>query len=488
MKHFSRALVWLTISEIIFNASGYVIHTALGRILGPEDYGRFGIIVTLTTMLIVLIGNGVPTAMSKYLSEVFEDHPERIRTIKRQAIILQVLIILPVTAIFYLLSPFIAGTILKDASLTSLFRLSSLIIPAFAAASFYFYYYTGLHFFRLQASLKTLRSLARIICIVGLGYLYGVAGAVSGYIAAPLSIFLIASLYDFFKVRPTLPEKNDAGFTFTRSELFKYAWPFTLFLIFYELVLTADLYFVKALLRDDYLTGLYNAAITAGRIPYFLFYALTIILLPAIAKSKAAKSDAETKSLVTQSLRLMIIILLPMISLLFAYGHEVIQFFYGHRYLDAVPTYQIFLIGSGCLTVFYVFAFALSGAGRVFIPMFGSLFGVVMMSILNLSLIPRYGLTGAATAVTITSFLLMLIILVALVHEFHISLLPQALIISLLSSILIALATTLLPHGLLWFIPLSALLFILHLTFLWKMKILTPRDLGPLGKMFPSKA
>ena len=104
MKHFSRALVWLTISEIIFNASGYVIHAALGRILGPEDYGRFGIIVTLTTMLIVLIGNGVPTAMSKYLSEVFEDHPERIRTIKRQAIILQVLIILPVTSIFSLLS------------------------------------------------------------------------------------------------------------------------------------------------------------------------------------------------------------------------------------------------------------------------------------------------------------------------------------------------------------------------------------------------
>lgn len=483
MKHFSRALVWLTASEIIFNIAGYIIHAALGRILGPEDYGRFGIIVTLTTMLIVLIGNGVPTAMSKYLSEVFDDHPERVRAIKRQAIRLQMLIILPVTIVFYFISPFVAGTILRDATLTPLFQLSAFIIPAFAAASFYFYYYTGLHFFRLQASLKTLRSLARIACIVGFGYFWGVAGAVAGYIAAPLIIFVIASLYDLFKVTPTLPKTEDADFTFTKSELFKYAWPFTLFLIFYELVLTADLYFVKALLQDDYLTGLYNAAITAGRIPYFLFYALTIILLPAIAKSKAAKSDAETKSLVTQSLRLMIIILMPMVALLFVYGQEVVQFFYGHRYLDAVPTYQIFLLGSGCLTVFYVFSFALSGASRVVIPMSASLLGVILMSTLNLSLIPRYGLIGAASAVTITSLVLMLIILVALVHEFKISLLPKEFIVSFVSSLFIALSTTLLPHGLIWFIPLSGVLFILHLTFLWQMKILTPKDLGPLGKI-----
>ena len=108
MKNFNKALIWLTASEIIFNIAGYVIHASLGRILGPEDYGRFGIIVTLTTMLIVLIGNGVPTAMSKYLAEIFESHPDRVRSIKKTAIKLQLFIILPTTLIFYLLSPFIA--------------------------------------------------------------------------------------------------------------------------------------------------------------------------------------------------------------------------------------------------------------------------------------------------------------------------------------------------------------------------------------------
>jgi stage V sporulation protein B len=475
MKHFSRALVWLTISEIIFNLAGYVIHASLGRILGPEDYGRFGVVVTLTTMIIVLIGNGVPTAMSKYLAEVFDDHPERVKPIKQAAIWLQTSIMLPTTLVFYLLAPFIAETLLHDPTLTSLFRVSAFIIPGFALASFYFYYYTGLHFFRLQAFLKTSRALARIIFIIGFGYLWGVAGAVSGYIAAPLFVFALAFLYDILRVQPTLP-KEASDFTFDKKTLLNYAWPFTLFLIFYELVLTADLYFVKALLHSDYLTGLYNATITVGRIPYYLFYALTIILLPAIAKTKKQKSLTESQALVTKTLLLMYIILAPMVTLLFAYSHQVIRFFYGAKYLEAIPSFEIFVFGAGLLTVFYVLAFALHGAGRVMIPMYLSLFGILLLAALNLTLIPRYGLSGAAWSVTLTSLFLAASVLVCIKKEFRLSLMPSHAAIALASSVAIAFFATLLPTSQLLFIPQCAVLFGLHLSFLYATKVLVPSD------------
>ena len=48
----------MTLSEIIFNLSGYVIHSVAGRVMGPADYGRYGLVVTMTTMIIILIGNG----------------------------------------------------------------------------------------------------------------------------------------------------------------------------------------------------------------------------------------------------------------------------------------------------------------------------------------------------------------------------------------------------------------------------------------------
>ncbi len=475
MKHFSRALVWLTVSEIIFNLSGYVIHASLGRILGPEEYGRFGIIVTLTTMIIVLLANGVPTAMSKFLAENFDTHPERVKSIKRTAILLQTLIMVPASIIFYLLAPFIASTLLRDASLTPLFQISAFIIPCFALASFYFYYYTGLHYFRLQAVLKTLRALARIIFIVGFAYLWGITGAVSGYIIAPLAVFAVAFLYDLVKVNPKLPAK-DATFHLAKRDLFQYAWPFTLFLIFYELVLTADLYFVKALLQDDYLTGLYNATITVGRIPYYLFYALTIILLPAIAKAKTIDSPKEVQQLVQKTLLLIYTLLLPMVTLLYVYSQQVLTFFYGKKYLGAIPSFEIFVFGAGFLTIFYILAFALHGAGRVKIPMWLSFFGVMLLGGLNLYLIPLYQLSGASLAVTLTSLFLAFAALVYTKIEFKLSLLPRAFLFSLFSTLLFTGLAIIIPTNQYWFIPTGGVLFLGHLGFLYATKVIKIED------------
>ncbi len=488
MKKFSQALVWLTLSEVIYNIGGYIIQSSLGRILGPEEYGRYGLVVTLTTMIIILIGNGIPTAMSKYLSEVFASHPEKILGIKYQAMRLQFVLMFTVTIIFFLAAPLIARA-LHDPTLTPLFRFSSLIIPAFAAASFYFYYYTGLHFFRLQAFLKTIRSLARVLFIVGFAYFYGVHGAISGYIAAPLFVFAVALLCDFIATHRYFPTLKQSSFQstalFSGKTLLAYAWPLTLFLLFYEFILTLDLYFVKALLGSDYLTGIYNAAITVGRIPYYLFYALTIILLPAISKTTAERDTKETEALVNKSLRLMTFLLFPLVTLLIAYANQSLHFFYGAKYAEAVIPMSIYAIGVGFLTVFYVLSFALNGAGLVKIPMKLTLAGLVGMVTLNFLLIPQYQLVGAALSTTLVSLVLMAGILYYTEHHFHVHLSLRMVIVSCLSSIFLALCAQVLPHGTLSFFLSGSVLFLLHFVILKRTGILTEHDLAPLLKLLP---
>lgn len=83
-KFLVKSFFWVTLSEIIYNLSAYVIHVGMGRILGPSEYGRYGIVITLTTMIVVLIGQGVPTAMAKYLGEIYDTKPGLIPIIKKQ--------------------------------------------------------------------------------------------------------------------------------------------------------------------------------------------------------------------------------------------------------------------------------------------------------------------------------------------------------------------------------------------------------------------
>ncbi len=462
-----KSFFWVTLSEVIYNLSAYIIHSGMGRILGPAQYGRYGLVVTLTTMVVVLIGQGVPTAMAKYLGEIYDTKLGLIPIIKKQTAKVQLFLIGGVTILFFLLSPFISW-ILGDPSLTNLFRISSLVIPAFSLASFYFYYYTGLHQFSTQAWLKTIRSVARLGFILGLAYYLksrGLAleGAIIGYVFAPFFVFLAATLFDPYK------KQKPEGF-FDWRKLLRYAWPMTLFLIAYEFLITIDLYLVKGILRDDRLTGLYNGAITVGRIPYFLFYALTIIILPAVSKSTSSENHAETKKLISHSLRLMVMFLLPISILMSVYSAPILQIFYGKKFLDAALPMSILMGGVAFLTIFYVMAFALNGAGRVKTPMLISFVGLATNIVLSYFFIKKYALPGAAVATSITSFVAMALILAYSYKYFGYLFKLSSFLKIVLASAIMYFLSTFFSGGHYVFIAWSAILFAIYLLLLFVLK------------------
>jgi len=480
----AKSFFWLMLSEIIYNASAYVIHSGMGRILGPAEYGRYGIVVTLTTMIVVLIGQGVPTAMAKYLGEIYDTKIGLIPIIKRQTAKIQFVLIGGVTVIFFLLAPVISS-ILNDQTLTPLFQLSSLVIPAFALASFYFYYYTGLHEFKTQAWLKTSRSVARLLFILGLALLlkakgYALQGAIVGYVLAPLSIYFEATALDKFR-------RVKAEGSFDWRKLLHYAWPMTLFLIAYEFLITIDLYLVKGILRDDRLTGLYNGAITVGRIPYFLFYALTIIMLPAVSKSTSSENHAETKKLVSQSLRLMVMFLLPIAILMSVYSAPILQIFYGKKFLGAAVPMSILMSGVAFLTVFYVMAFALNGAGRVKAPMWIALAGLAVNILLSYVLIQKYALVGAAVATSITSFVAMALVLVYSYNFFGYLFRFSSFVKIVFASAVMYFVSRFFPPAHYAFILWSTILFAVYISLLYIFREFGPREIASVRQMISRK-
>ncbi|HMN19553.1 MAG TPA: flippase [Candidatus Moranbacteria bacterium] len=407
-KHsLAKSTLWLVVSEIVFNLSGYVIHSAVARILGPADYGRYGLVVTLTTMVIILIGNGIPTAMAKYISEVFETDPALVLKIKRKAALMQSALIGAITLAFFLASPLISA-LLGDPTLTPLFRISALIIPAFAMASFYFSWYTGLHRFGIQSVLKVLRSILKVAAIVGLAWVWGVPGSVLGYALAAFGVFLVAFSLDRLYYtknlkKAALAHPGGSQGHFPASKLASYAWQIIVFFLAYELLISIDLYLVKGMLRSDYLTGIYNAALTVGRIPYYVFYALTVMLLPVVSKHTARGEFAKASQIVSSSLRIMLILLVPAVVLMARFSTAMMEFFYGQGYAEAGAPMAILSYGVGFLTVFYILSFVLNGAGQTKKAMVIASVGFAVNTALNALLIPPYGITGSAVATSLTS-------------------------------------------------------------------------------------
>lgn len=485
-RNLAKSALWVTISEIIFNLSGYIIHSFVGRILGPADYGRYGLVVTLTTMVIILIGNGIPTAMSKYISEIFENNAPLVKKIKKQTILLQTILVGSITVLFFVSAPLISK-ILGDPSLTKLFRISTLIIPAFAMASFYFSYYTGLHKFNIQSILKTLRSIIKVVAIISLAYFYKVEGSIIGYATAAFLVFVIAFFIDKLYIDPRLKEKiktsEEKNPDFDYKKLVNYAWQVIVFFLAYELFISIDLYLVKGILKDDYLTGIYNAALTVGRIPYYIFYALTVILLPVISKSTFESNKEKTREIIGQSLRFMIILLVPSVILMAQFSIPIIKIFFSTKYIDAALPMEILVYGVGFLTIFYVMSFVMNGAGKTKIPMIISAVGVVANSVLNYFLIKKYGLIGSAIATSATSFLVMLSMIYFLFREFGNLIKMKSLLKIFFSGIFVFFASLLFPKEEIFSIFWSIILFAFYLFILYILKELRKEDLKLLRSM-----
>ena len=442
-------------------------------------------------MVIILIGNGIPTAMCKYISEVFETNPRLVLVIKKQTIILQSLLIAVVTGLFYISAPFISK-ILGDPSLTYLFRISVWVIPTFAAASFYFSYYTGLHKFNAQSIQKTLRSIFKVVFIVGLAWIWRLPGSIMGYTISAFAVFLVGFVLDQAKYTPEIrkaAKTQDLSLesTFEYKKLLTYAWQIIIFFLAYELLISIDLYLVQGIMRNDYLTGIYNAALTVGRIPYYIFYALTIMLLPVISKSTAEEDYEQTNSVINQSLRLMVILLVPSVILMSQFSRPIIKIFYSSKYIDAALPMSILAYGVGFLTIFYVMSFVLNGAGKTKIPMWISIFGVILNTILNFILIKKYALIGSATATTITSFVTMAAILYYVYRDFGVLIKIKSLLKISFAGIILYIASWFFSQGEFIFLLWSMILFMLYLIILYSLGEITKDDLDYLKQIISRK-
>ncbi len=397
--------LWLIFAEIIFTLSGYIVSAGLGRLLGPADYGRYSIVIGLTTMVIIFVGRSIPTAMAKRLSEHKQDATTA-HAIIRTAAIIQLVLIATLTIVFYSAAPLIAH-LLGDYTLVPLFHLSALIIPAFALSSFHVLIFNGYKRFGAMAALKMSRGLFRVAWILGLAFYFGVKGALSGAIIAPLCVFGIALIID--SIHPLHEKKTKKhslfSFPYPPQKILSYAGGFMLFTLFYEFYVRTDIYLIKALLKSDMATGIYSAAMTISLIPYYLFFALTFMLFPTISE-RTKTLNVKAASLIKAVLRFVFLLIMPSAILITFFAQPLVTLFFGEAFASSAALVPLMIGGTVFGAFFYILAAVFNGAGYTYITASIAASAVVISISANMIFLPHYGITATALIFSLTSFLM----------------------------------------------------------------------------------
>jgi O-antigen/teichoic acid export membrane protein len=168
--------------------------------------------------------------------------------------------------------------------------------------------------------------------------------------------------------------------------------------VFYFLVQRADVFLLGVLL-DLRAVGLYSVAYGFSEILMLLPQRLGTLYLPRVAADKAALENTQELRLSSSMVFVGTVASAVALSVI---APPAIRFFYGSAFGDAVIPFLLLLPGICALAVGGLQATYLCGVGKVSVATAASGFALLLNVLLNLVLIPLYGVAGAAVASSLT--------------------------------------------------------------------------------------
>jgi len=408
-QNVTHGTIYLMAAQAAFVASGYAIHIGLARLLGPSDYGIYAVVISLMTMVNLILTTGIPQAVSKYVAHDDGSAEE----IKKMALKMQLVFSLAIFSVYFLLAGQIA-LLLNDASLTPYLRASSFIVPGYAVYSVLVGYLNGLREYKKQAITAVSYSIFKAVFILAMVLAgYAIMGAVVGFVFTPIAGLLIAI---YFTRHRKISEHSPALTgnklspvqtlgdhilnrtpSITVKQIMDFAVPIALFSVATNLIMSVDLFFVKAYLTN-YDTGIYSAASMISRVPFFLIGGLYGALFPAISNSTASNNIEKTRKYISQSLKYSLMAMVPAVLIISYFSDELITLVYSGDYAGGAQVLSILVVGLGFYSLFFLFTTILNGSGR---PRDSLIISVVVLGldvVLNFLLVPGYGMIGAAAA------------------------------------------------------------------------------------------
>ncbi|SFK77072.1 stage V sporulation protein B [Paenibacillus sp. 1_12] len=438
----------LTVAALVARALGVVQRVPLIALLGDIGLASYGIAFNLYSMLLVVATAGIPSALSKMISERTELglHAEAGR-IYRAAIWFAVGAGVVMTLFLYVFAPYYANMILNPQAALPIRTLAPalLLFPLIAIMRGYF---QGRRMMMPNGLSQIVEQIFRVAASVLLAYLllahsleWAVAGASFGGVIGSLAAIAVMIYYALKLHRKDRSEgygaSEQAGewtqqaktassplpFKKIYAQLFKLSIPIVIFSLTVTLVYTIDSSIVTLLLKDqigeanaqEVLGVLVGRAQSLAGIPIILAIALSQSVVPIISSAYSKKDMQQVGQQTGKVLQLSILSGLPMVLVICLAAGPLNGFIFGNMKNSAiVDTYAAPMII--LLTISSIFQIVMQTSGAVLMGM-GKMrplvlhvaVGIAIKLIASFALAPWLGIYGIIAA-TCLCFIVMTVL------------------------------------------------------------------------------
>ena len=207
--------------------------------------------------------------------------------------------------------------------------------------------------------------------------------------------------------KPSLEEKDKKEI---RKEFFSYSWPIMLYGISGTLFVTTDS-FVIGYFNGPISVGFYSVAMSIATLLLFVPMLFTKLFFPLITKHYAKKDTIFVRDISKQVGKWIFLVNLPALLIMLFFPGTIINILFGVDYLISENALRFLAIGVFVLSICGSVSSDLVYMGGKSKMIFYNLIGVSIINlILNIVLIPKYDINGAAISNMISTSLLGLLL------------------------------------------------------------------------------
>ena len=419
-KSFVTGAAILGIAGLIVKIIGAVFRIPLVNAIGTEGIGYYNVAYPIYALLLVISTAGLPTAISKMVSEkaAVGDYTAAHNTF-RVAFRVLVLAGLVTSAVMFMASTFVAGTVVfQPKGVYALMAISPALFFV-AVLSAYRGYFQGLQMMEPTAISQVIEQVGKLGFGLYLAYLwmpggpeYGAAGALVGVaISEACALVYVMGMYRRRKseimraVDSSRLGKGELRSRHTVKKLLLIAVPVTLGACLMPIVSAIDSAIISRNLQAigfsqqasasmyGALTGVVNPLIN---MPAVLSLALAMSLVPAISESQARRDTQQLQIKAAFGFKLALFIGMPA-ALGFALLagpiiHMLFRSIVGDEFALSVSLLQILSIGVLFLTLVQSMTGVLQGLSKPGLPVIGLAVGAAVKVFVSIWLIRNPGI------------------------------------------------------------------------------------------------
>jgi O-antigen/teichoic acid export membrane protein len=391
VRTIARNTLSLAVAEVITKLLAFILVIFVARYLGDVDYGKYAFALAFTSFFAIIADPGFSTLTIRELARDKELAGKYLGNISLVKFILSfvafLLVVIFINLMHYpsdtTLAVYIAGAYVVLTSFNQFF------ISIFRA-------FEKMEYETLVRIIEKVILFSLVITFIYLGY--GLIEIVSAFLISSIFSFVFCGLV---VLRKFTKPKFEIDFSFLKHAT-KEALPFALTAVFTVIYFRIDTVLLS-MMKGDAVVGWYNAAynIIFGLMIIPLLY--TTAIFPAMSRFSKSSIDAFNK-IGTLSFKYLLILGLPISIGVTLLADKIILLVYGPEYIVAIIALQILVWSFFIMCLCGIPTTSLNATNKQHIVTAGMGITAILNIILNLILIPKYSLVGAAIATIIVCF------------------------------------------------------------------------------------